>query len=275
MNQNKDNKEQSETYDENKNETLNNNLNTKSKKTIKKKESNKKEAYWKWTVKIFFLAFALSMFFGILSELFMSGTGIILAILMVLIFISIAVITDMIGVAVLACDESPFKSMSARKVKGGKEGLFLIKNSAKIASLCADVVGDVCGVLSGAGGASVLAYLVNNNTPTALSIIIASLVSAVIAGLTIGGKAMFKQYATNNATKVVLFMGKILSIFSRKKYNKNQKSKRKKYDLDNEKNNFECKKNNSIKDQEIKQDKNLNYEEKKEIKININENNNE
>ena len=194
-----------------------NSSNNKNKKKEKNdKRSKKSNSVWNWTIKVFFLAFALSMFFGILSELFMSGTGIVFAILMVFIFIAIAVATDMVGVAVLACDEAPFKAMASRKVKGAKQGLYLIKNSAKIASLCADVAGDVCGVLSGAGGASVLVYLVNSDTSPAVAIIISSLVSAVIAGLTIGGKALFKQYATKNSTKVILFIGKMFSIFSKK-----------------------------------------------------------
>ena len=78
-------------------------------------------------------------------------------------------------------------------------------------------MGDVCGVLSGAGGATVLAFLINAQTPTIQAVFIASLVSAIIAGLTIAGKAMFKQYATRNSTKVVLFIGKFLSFFSRNK----------------------------------------------------------
>lgn len=145
----------------------------------------------------------------------MSEAGIVLAIIVVLLLISISVFTDMIGVAVVACSEAPFKSMMLKKVRGAKQGLFIVKNAAKIASLCADVIGDVCGVLSGAAGATILSFLISNNTLSAYDIIIAAFISAIIAGLTIGGKALTKQYATKNATNIILIIGKFLSLFSK------------------------------------------------------------
>lgn len=191
-----------------------NNQNKKPFSLIKKKLKN--DNYWRWPVKVFFLAVALSLFFGIVSEHFMSNAGVVLAIIVVFILILISVITDMIGVAVVVCDEVPFKEMASKNVRGARQGLYIVKNAPKIASLCADVIGDVCGVLSGAAGATILAFIIADNSLSAYQIIIAGLISATIAGFTIGGKAVFKQYATNNATKVVLFMGKILSLFFKK-----------------------------------------------------------
>lgn len=180
---------------------------------IKEREKTKYENYWRWPVKIFFLAVALSLFFGILSEHFMSNAGVVLAIIIVFIFIFISVVTDMIGVAVVACEETPLKELALKRVRGAREGQYIVKNAAKIATLCADVIGDVCGVLSGAAGATILAFIIADNSLSAYQIIIAGLISAMIAGFTIGGKAVLKQYATNNATKIVLIMGKILSVF--------------------------------------------------------------
>lgn len=180
-----------------------------------KKNKKKKRPYWVWVVFVFFLAIALSLAFGVLSEMFLSGTGVLVAVIIVLVFIVVSIVFDMIGTAVLSCDATPFRAMASRKVRGGKQGLYLIKNSAKIASICADVIGDVCGVLSGAAGASLLLYLVATTATSFTQILLASLVSAIIAGLTIAGKAMLKLYATNNASKIVLLLGKILSVFSR------------------------------------------------------------
>ncbi len=185
-------------------------------KKKKVKIQAKKDKWWVWPIKIFFLAVALSLSFSILSELVMSSTGIVLAIICIIFFISISVLTDMIGIAVTACDEEPFKAMAARKVKGAKEALTIIKNADKVASLCADVMGDVCGILSGAAGASILVHLIREGSSQAYEIIIASLVSALIAGLTIFGKAIFKRYAMDNSVKIVLRLGKICSVFSRK-----------------------------------------------------------
>ena len=44
-------------------------------------------------------------------------------------------------------------------------------------------------------------------------VFIASLVSAVIASLTIFGKALCKKYSIKYNEKIILFIGKILSIF--------------------------------------------------------------
>ncbi|MDD2445265.1 MAG: hypothetical protein PHX09_00370, partial [Clostridia bacterium] len=138
----------------------------------------------------------------------------------VLILISVSVITDMIGIAVVASNEAPFKSMILKKVRGARQGLFMVQNAAKIASLCADVIGDVCGVLSGAAGVTILSFLISDNSLSAYAILLAAFISAIIAGLTIGGKALIKQYATNNAIKIILIIGKFLSLFSKEQNKK-------------------------------------------------------
>ena len=196
-------------------------------KQSKKKVASqtKKENMWVWPIKIFFLAVALSLLFSITSEIIMSGAGIVLALLCIIIFISISVITDMIGVAVTACSKEPFIAMASRKVRGAKEALFLIKNADRVASLSADVIGEVCGILSGAAGATVLAYIVANSTSQAFEIVMASVVSAIIAGLTIFGKAIIKRYAINNCNKIVLALGKILSVFTKKPKAKDKQKK--------------------------------------------------
>ncbi|MDD3397420.1 MAG: hypothetical protein PHR96_02630 [Clostridia bacterium] len=195
---------------------MSNNLNKEPLSPIKAKNKAKNN-YWRWPIKVFFLAVALSLLFGIIGEHFMSRTNIVWAIIVVFIFMLISVFTDMIGVAVVACNEAPFKEMTAKKIKGAKQGLYIVKNAAKIASLCADVIGDVCGVLSGAAGATILIFIIADSSILAYQTIIASFISALIAGLTIGGKAVIKQYATKNSTKIVLLMGKVFSWFSKSK----------------------------------------------------------
>ena len=185
-------------------------------KKKKVKVQSKRDRWWVWPIKIFFLAVALSLSFSILSELVMSNTGFVVAIICIIFFISVSVFTDMIGGAVTACDEEPFKAMASRKVRGAREALGIIKNADKVASLCADVIGDVCGILSGAAGASILVLLIKDGATQAYEIIIASLVSALIAGFTIFGKAIFKRYAMDNCNKIILGLGKFCSIFTKK-----------------------------------------------------------
>lgn len=182
-----------------------------------KKDENltPKKKFNSWPYVILVLAITLSFSFGLLSEITLSNTAIFVAVIVILIFIAISILFDVIGLAVASCSIEPFTAMASRKVKGAKQALILVKNADKISSLCADVVGDVCGILAGAGGASIVAKIAMNATGFA-PILISSLVSAIIAGLTIFGKAIFKRYAINHCTEITLCLAKFINIFTRK-----------------------------------------------------------
>lgn len=166
-----------------------------------------------WSIKILVLSFALSMCFGVLSELVLKTTGIIIAILIIVLFVAIAIVTDMIGVATTSADAKPFQAMASRKVRGAKEAIRLLTKADRVSSICCDVIGDVCGILSGAAGASIILKIAIESS-SALSIIIASLISAVVASLTIFGKSICKKYAVHNSTGIVLAFGKFVSLFA-------------------------------------------------------------
>ncbi|MCI7003003.1 MAG: hypothetical protein MR904_01500 [Clostridia bacterium] len=193
------------------------------------KRSNKKvkkQSINFWPLKILILAIALSLGFSLLSEYVMGATGIIIAVLVIILFVALSIITDMIGVAATACSKEPFMAMCSKKVRGAKEGLMLIRNADKVASLCNDVIGDVCGILSGAAGASIVARITVDFQNANLSILVASLITAFIAGVTIFGKALGKHTAMDNCNSIILRVGKILSLFT--KQNKTKKVKDKK-----------------------------------------------
>lgn len=191
----------------------------------KNKKKVKKQTINTWPYKIFIMAMALSLSFSILSEWLMGVTGFVVAVIVIIIFVAISIITDMIGVAVTACTKEPFMAMCSKKVRGAKEGLMLIRNADKVASLCADVVGDVCGILSGAAGASIVARITIDFSNATLSVLVASLVTALIAGLTIFGKALGKRTAMDNCNEIILKAGKFLSLFT--KQNKGKKKDKK------------------------------------------------
>lgn len=197
----------------------------KGKNNKKVKKNNTKRNTW--PLKVFILAIVLSFCFSLLSEIVLGGAGIIVAVVVIVVFVVLAIITDMIGVAVTACTKEPFIAMASKKVRGAKESLTLIKNADKVASLCADVVGDVCGILSGAAGASIVVKILINSTNSTLSVFVASLIAALIAGVTIFGKALGKRRAINNCVPIILRVGKIMSLFTR------EQKQKKKSDLEN------------------------------------------
>lgn len=202
-------------------------LNQKEKKRVRVASKNSK--WWLWPVKIFFLSLALSLVFSIGSEFLMSASGIVISSLIIVLLIIIAVISDMIGVAVTACNIEPFTAMASRKVRGAREALVLLKNADKVGSLCNDVLGDICGIVSGAAGASIVVRVTENLSSDAGKILIAALISSFIAALTIFFKALGKKYSIKNCNKITLMVGKILSpIFVRddnnRKHNKDKES---------------------------------------------------
>lgn len=189
---------------------------------LKRKQKVKKQSSSHWPLKIFIMAIALSLSFSLMSEFVMGSTGIVIAIIIIVLFVALAIITDMIGVAVTACTKEPFIAMCSKKVRGAKEGLMLVRNADKVASL-ADVVGDVCGILSGAAGASIVAKITIDFQNANLAILVASLITAFIAGVTIFGKALGKRKAMDSCNSIILKVGKVLSLFTKQPKNKKKK----------------------------------------------------
>ena len=167
-----------------------------------------------WIIIVFLLTFVLSVLFSTVSNVIaLSCNNIVLFIVLVL-TISFGILFDLIGTAAITGNESTFHALNSKKIKGAKQGLAIVKNSNNISSFCNDIVGDICGIISGAAGVTIVALLVNktNINPLIISLIVTSLISS----LTIGGKALGKNLAINKSTEVVTFVAKVLSIFTKK-----------------------------------------------------------
>lgn len=182
------------------------------KKQTKRKEKKKKSlTNYRWVIIITILAFFISFLFSFASELVIPNVNIFVGILLVILFIIIGIIFDMIGMSVASADPIPFNSMSARKVKGAKLAIKFKKNSDKVSSFCNDVIGDICGIVSGSAGAIVSASLsVKFNFNSFFTTLI---VMAIISSLTIGGKALFKNYAINKSNIILYKFCRIICLF--------------------------------------------------------------
>ena len=199
----------------------------------KKKNQSKFAKYFKWPLIVLVLSFCLSMAFGILSEVALNEASIIISIIVIIVFLIIAIITDMIGMAVASCDEKNFRAMATKKVRGAKEAIILQKNADRVSSIFADILGDICGILSGAAGAAVTTSLIKQNMSEFAGIVVASLVSAVIASLLICGKALMKKFSLKYCDQIILIIGKVMNIFSFKKNIKTTtKNNKNKYKVD-------------------------------------------
>ena len=180
----------------------------------KKKNKNWFNEYLRWPLIVLAVSLFLSFAFSFMSELALNGANLIVAIIVIVVFMFISVVTDIIGVAVTAAVEVPFRAMAAKKVKGAKESIILINNADKVSSIIADILGDICSILSGAAGAVVTAKLISGVVDELAVVMIASVVSATIAGIIIFGKAMGKRVALDNCDNIVLMLGKIVYVFT-------------------------------------------------------------
>ena len=113
-----------------------------------------------------------------------------------------------VGVAVTVANEEHFHAQASKKIKGSKTAIKLIRNSAKVSNFCADVIGDICGVLSGAISAIIALKLTESY---GMSSYFQFVISALVASFTVGGKAFTKEIAKNKSTEIISFITKIIN----------------------------------------------------------------
>ena len=174
----------------------------------KPKKAEKTQSHARWVIRVFLIAVALSAAMSLCSGAVLEDAGYVTATLILLLFIALGIVFDIIGVAVTAANPKPFNSMAAHCVKGAKEALNLIRNAEKVASFCNDVVGDICGIVSGSTAAVIVVELQRDLSTT--SILISIAVTALISGITIGGKALGKTVAINECTGVVYRVARLM-----------------------------------------------------------------
>ena len=171
-----------------------------------KKQRNKAV---RWVITIFLVTIVISALISLISEEVMASSSIFVAFVILFIIVFIGIIFDIIGVAVTSADEAPFHAMAARKVPGAKESINLLRQAEKVSSICNDVIGDICGVVSGSASATI-AVQVLRNFDVSWPQLVTLLMSALVAGLTVGGKAIGKTFAINACTKIVYTVGRII-----------------------------------------------------------------
>jgi len=162
----------------------------------------------KWVVLItvwtFFLATGLSFF----SETALRQVSLLVAFIILFFIICIGILFDLIGIAVASADEKPFHSMAANKVKGATFAIRLLRNAGPVANFCNDVVGDICGIISGAAGAIIVVQI--NQYKEMNALILGILLSSFTAAVTVGGKAAAKEIALGKSKEIVFGVGKFL-----------------------------------------------------------------
>ena len=161
----------------------------------------------RWVATIFFVTIFIYGTISALSDVIMANSSMPVAFLILFAIILIGIIFDIIGMAVASADEKPFHAMAARKVPGAKESIALLRNAERVSSICNDVVGDICGVVSGSASALIASQILAK-FDFSLPQIVSLCMSALAAGLTVGGKAIGKSFAVNSSTEIVHGVGR-------------------------------------------------------------------
>lgn len=184
------------------------------KQKLKMKDRSKKtNSASTWVIVIAITTFILSLIFSYISNTAISKLNIVAGLIVLVFVILIGIIFDLIGVAVTVANEEDFHAQASKKIKGSKTSIKMIRNSAKVSNFCADVIGDICGVLSGAISAMIALKLTENY---GMDSQIQFLFSAIVASVTVGGKAITKEIAKQNSTVIVGFVSKIVNLDGKK-----------------------------------------------------------
>ena len=179
-----------------------------------KKKSGRKmpKPDYKWIILIFVLTMLISGTMSFVSSELLGRANLAVSFLILIAIVLIGIIFDIIGVAVTSAEETPFHSMASRKVPEAAEALKLIRNANRVSSFCNDVIGDICGVISGSAAATIAARVLAMH-PGMREIVLTLAMSALAAGLTVGGKACGKSFAIDSSTSVVRTAAMVLHFF--------------------------------------------------------------
>lgn len=168
----------------------------------------------RWVVSIFIITIFISALISYASTEIMDSSSMTIAFVILFLIILLGIIFDVIGVAVTSADEKPFHSMAAHKVSGAQEAIKLLRNAEKVSSICNDVIGDICGVVSGSASAAIAAQVLAKGQYSVPEVV-TLLMSALVAGMTVAGKAIGKSFAIHSCTSIVQTVGKLIWMLGR------------------------------------------------------------
>lgn len=184
---------------------------------IKKKKYKKKHKYaWlTWGIAVFFISFGLTVLFSFLTEIAVKDSAAFICVLVLFVLLILNIGCDVLANAIMSCNPEAYHAMASKKIKGAKRSVVLCRNASKLSSIFADVIGDICGIVSGAAGTALAVHLAFNGTTGQL---IASIgVSAAIGALTVGGKALFKHFAVTFNKQIVFGFARFTTFFKKER----------------------------------------------------------
>ena len=182
------------------------------KRSVNKKKEKEKRGR-RWVITVILITFVISSSLQMIQAGLMSRVNLAMAFVILISFVLIGIIFDIIGVAVTSAGETPFHSLSSQKIRGAKEAVRLIRNADRVGSFCNDVIGDIVGIISGATTTVIVTMIISSGVNFS-NFAITTVMTALVAALTIGGKAAGKRIAIEKSNSIVFFVGKMISFIA-------------------------------------------------------------
>jgi len=136
----------------------------------------------------------------------------------ILLIIAVSILFDMMGLASASADEQPFHAMAAKRVLGSQQAIYIVRHADRFSNFCNDVIGDICGIISGTASALLVVQIMvaSKSSASWVSATLTIIVSGTVSALMVGGKAIGKSIAIHQAVPIVLWVGKIFAIINQR-----------------------------------------------------------
>lgn len=164
---------------------------------------------WRAVLTLTLSTFALSMILNLGSNSVLGFVPVTASLVLLLFIIFVGVIFDIVGVSATAGEEAPFHAMASNRIAGAKQAIWLVRNADGVSTFCNDLIGDVAGTLSGALGVAIVLQL-PELTAGLGDTLANTLVVALVAAVTVGAKALGKNFAISNSTRILMVVGRLI-----------------------------------------------------------------
>ncbi|ACL21507.1 hypothetical protein DesLBE_5151 [Desulfitobacterium sp. LBE] len=169
-----------------------------------------KRKSWKHIAFVFLLSFTLAVITSLGTTILMRKTNLGLALILLLVIVIINIGFDVIGTAATAATEQPHHAKAANKVPGARQTVFLVRHADTVANFTNDIVGDVTGAISGGMSASIVLEIIRTYPALEVhEIWIDTLLIALVASVTVTGKAAGKTFAIQKADEIIGQVGSL------------------------------------------------------------------
>lgn len=163
-----------------------------------------------WVRKAIVMTFFLALIINSVSDTLLRNVNVVIAGLILITIISVGIVFDTLGTAVVAADEKPFHAMASKRIYSALWAIKLVKNASKVSNVCSDVIGDIVGVISGSAVALILVNAGVSEQGGFKTAAISVVVVSMVAAFSVGGKAYGRQLAVKKWKDIVHFAAKVL-----------------------------------------------------------------